>query len=353
MRRSRLHGLRGLVLTLLTASVVSSAFGAVFLSSTALAAPRDEMLARARKVKSQVDALDKQTEILSEDYNAARVRHSQLAKQEKAAAKRLKETTSSTEAVQERLGTRAASMYRNGRMGFIDVLLGASDFEAFVNTWDFLIQLSEEDARAVADLKVAKAEQADARMTLEQRTEQAGAVSSRLAARKKAIETKLSDRKRMLSGLEAQVAALDRAEEAKRSAEAARASRESPHAGDRSFPPPTRAARSEVVTIAKRYLGARYVWGAEGPNTFDCSGFTMFVFRQVGVSLPRVSRDQINAGQRVNRSDLQPGDLVFFGSPIHHVGIYVGGGMMIHSPRTGDVVKISALFSDYVGASRP
>ncbi len=79
----------------------------------------------------------------------------------------------------------------------------------------------------------------------------------------------------------------------------------------------------------------------------------MYVYRQVGVRLPRVSRAQIFAGQRVSRGDLQPGDLVFFGSPIHHVGIYVGGGMMIHSPRTGDVVKISALHSDYVGACRP
>jgi cell wall-associated NlpC family hydrolase len=124
--------------------------------------------------------------------------------------------------------------------------------------------------------------------------------------------------------------------------------------GNKTFPPPTRAPRSEVVNIAKRYLGAPYRWGASGPNAFDCSGFTSFVYRQVGVSLPRVSRAQINAGQRVSRSDLQPGDLVFFGSPIHHVGIYVGGNSYIHAPRSGDVVKISPLSRrDYAGACRP
>ncbi|MHB1341025.1 MAG: C40 family peptidase [Coriobacteriia bacterium] len=322
-------------------------------ASVAQAAPRAEILARAADVKKQVDDLDQQTEILSEDFNAASVRHSQLAKQERAAAKRLKATTKRTGSIQERLGSRAASMYRNGRMGFMEVLLGASDFEEFAKTWDFLRELNEDDARTVEELKIAKAEQAEAQRLLAQRTQQAAAESEKLAARRKSIEAKLSDRKRMLSGLEAEVAALDRAEERRRAAEAARASRAPSDSGGRTFPPPTKAARSEVVAIAKRYLGARYVWGAEGPNTFDCSGFTMYVYRQVGVRLPRVSRDQIHAGQRVSRGDLQPGDLVFFGSPIHHVGIYVGGGMMIHSPRTGDVVKISPLHSDYVGASRP
>jgi cell wall-associated NlpC family hydrolase len=80
----------------------------------------------------------------------------------------------------------------------------------------------------------------------------------------------------------------------------------------------------------------------------------MFVYRQVGVSLPHSSRAQIGYGERVSRSDLRPGDLVFFGSPIHHVGIYVGGGSYIHAPRTGDVVRISSMNrSGYAGACRP
>ncbi|MDH4139710.1 MAG: NlpC/P60 family protein [Coriobacteriia bacterium] len=103
-----------------------------------------------------------------------------------------------------------------------------------------------------------------------------------------------------------------------------------------------------------RYLGAPYRWGASGPNAFDCSGFTMFVYSQVGVSLPHSSRAQLGCGERVSRSDLQPGDLVFFGSPIHHVGIYVGGGNYIHAPHTGAVVRIDPLSrGDYSGACRP
>jgi cell wall-associated NlpC family hydrolase len=79
----------------------------------------------------------------------------------------------------------------------------------------------------------------------------------------------------------------------------------------------------------------------------------MFVYRQAGVSLPHSSRAQIGVGERVSRDNLQPGDLVFFGSPIHHVGIYVGGGMMIHSPHTGAVVRIDPLHRNYSGATRP
>jgi len=108
------------------------------------------------------------------------------------------------------------------------------------------------------------------------------------------------------------------------------------------------------MSIARRYLGAPYRWAASGPNSFDCSGFTMFVYRQVGVSLPHSSRAQIHYGQRVSRGDLKPGDLVFFGSPIHHVGIYAGNNTYIHAPRTGDVVRFSSMNrSGYAGATRP
>jgi cell wall-associated NlpC family hydrolase len=110
-----------------------------------------------------------------------------------------------------------------------------------------------------------------------------------------------------------------------------------------------------VVGIAKQYLGTPYRWGASGPNAFDCSGFTMYVYRQVGVSLPHSSRAQYNSGPKVSRANLQPGDLVFFGrGRIHHVGIYVGGGSYIHAPHSGAVVRIDPLNrSDYAGACRP
>ena len=120
-------------------------------------------------------------------------------------------------------------------------------------------------------------------------------------------------------------------------------------------------AASAVVNMAYSKLGSPYVWGAEGPNTFDCSGLTSYVFRNAaGVSLPRTSGSQYGVGTSVSKANLQPGDLVFFatgGGGISHVGIYVGGGQMIHAPQEGDVVKVSNINSSYwqntyVGAKR-
>lgn len=120
------------------------------------------------------------------------------------------------------------------------------------------------------------------------------------------------------------------------------------------------AGNSNVVEIARQQIGKAYVWGATGPNTFDCSGLMLYCYKKIGITLPRVSRDQYNTSGGIkitNKSDLQPGDLVFFarpGQPIHHVGMYSGNGNYIHSPRTGDFVKEVKLNtrSDYFGAVR-
>lgn len=112
---------------------------------------------------------------------------------------------------------------------------------------------------------------------------------------------------------------------------------------------------TKILETAYTKLGSPYVWGATGPNSFDCSGFTSWVYRQHGISLSRTAQSQSQGGTSVERGDLQPGDLVFFGSSssrITHVGIYIGDGKMVHSPQTGDVVKISSLHKNYVCARR-
>ncbi len=113
----------------------------------------------------------------------------------------------------------------------------------------------------------------------------------------------------------------------------------------------TFTAGNRVVQIAKQYLGTPYVYGGSGPNGFDCSGFTSFVYRQLGYSINRVANDQLANGVPVSKNELRPGDLVMFKRPgnstVHHVGIYVGDGMMIHSPQTGDVVKYTSITTGY------
>jgi cell wall-associated NlpC family hydrolase len=115
-------------------------------------------------------------------------------------------------------------------------------------------------------------------------------------------------------------------------------------------------ANSEAAQIAigaaMAQRGKPYVWAAGGPGAFDCSGLTSYAYRAAGISLPHSSRMQSQMGQAVAREDLQPGDLVFFYSPVSHVGIYIGDGQMVHAPTSGDVVKVAPLMSGFSGARR-
>lgn len=117
------------------------------------------------------------------------------------------------------------------------------------------------------------------------------------------------------------------------------------------IPPP--GIRGQAMEIALRQRGKPYIWAAAGPSSFDCSGLVIYSYRLAGMpGLPHSSQVLATMGTRVSRSDLQPGDLVFFGSPVHHVGIYVGNGLMVNAPNFGEVVKVEPLFSDYSGARR-
>jgi peptidoglycan DL-endopeptidase CwlO len=123
--------------------------------------------------------------------------------------------------------------------------------------------------------------------------------------------------------------------------------------GSGSAPAPSSAA-GRAVEAAKTRLGSPYQWGAAGPDRFDCSGLTSWAWRQAGVEIPRSSGAQYAGLPKVDRASLQPGDLLFFGSPIHHVGMYVGNGQMIEAPYTGEVVRYRSIQrSDFVGAARP
>lgn len=337
-------------------TTVALALAVLLLASSlpASAAPTvSSKRAEAERVKAQVETLDQKVEAAAEDYNEARTRYTEVSAKVKRTRAHLDKVRKRIGVLQTHLSTRMEGMYRSGPLSFVEVLLGARDFEQFSSTWDMLKDMNQDDAAAVEELKTARAEAEAAERKLKADQGEARKALGVMTDRKRSIEAQLASRKSMLRGLEGEIVALQRAE---RQAAVRRAStrKQKSYSSLWDWGNPKRAPRSEVVQIAMRYLGAPYRWGAAGPNAFDCSGFTMFVYAQVGVRLPHSSRAQISCGERVSRANLQPGDLVFFGSPIHHVGIYVGGGRYIHAPHSGDVVSIDALDRrDYAGACRP
>ncbi|MHB1017227.1 MAG: C40 family peptidase [Coriobacteriia bacterium] len=331
---------------------------------SAFATPLADKRAEAARIKAQVDKLDEDVEIAAEAYNEAQSGYETVSAQVVANEARAAELAAHQQTLQANLSTRVASMYRQGPLAELEVLFGATSFEEFATTWEILRQVNEQEAEQVAELKATTAELERVHIELAAQQAEAKAQADVMKSRKTEVEQQLAERTRLLSGVEAEIAAIIREQEAeaRRRAEAAAAAARAAAAKASAARPstdygtPTNAPRSAVVSIALSKLGSPYKWAASGPNTFDCSGFTMWVYRQVGVSLPHSSRAQINSGQRVSRDKLAPGDLVFFGrSTIHHVGIYVGGGNFVHAPTTGDVVKVSSLSgrSDYVGACRP
>lgn len=146
---------------------------------------------------------------------------------------------------------------------------------------------------------------------------------------------------------EAERAAAEAKAEAERAEAAAKA--KNSRAASESSAPASSSKGQSIVNTAKKYLGVPYVWGGTSPRGFDCSGLVQYVCKQNGISLSRTAAEQSKNGKYVSRENLQPGDLVFFasGSRISHVGIYIGNGNMIHSPQTGDVVKISSINTSY------
>ena len=250
----------------------------------------------------------------------------------------------------------------------LDVLLGASSIDDLISTIDTMNRVSDQSTQVLGQVKVYRAAVQQRRARLQNAHVQQEKLVAERSAQKASIEGQLAERQQLLSSIKDQIAEMQAAEQAQQAELAAQARARLQTAGatvlDASAgavldppaiyaPPPSKYGG--VVGIAMQYLGIPYVYGGASPSGFDCSGFVMYVFAQIGVSLPHNAAAQYGYGMPVSRDQLQPGDLVFFNG-LGHVGIYIGGGQFIHSPHTGDVVKISSISgwysSTWVGARR-
>ncbi|HEX6679234.1 MAG TPA: NlpC/P60 family protein [Gaiellaceae bacterium] len=335
--------------------------------------------AEAQSVMGQVHQLDASLEHAIEAYNFATVKLNKVRADLKANHAQLQIAKQSLGRAQAALAARLVSLYRSdGQNDSLSVLLGASSLDDLVNRYNTANRISTQDTHVLSEVtRFDKQVKAQEERLKHARAEAASLVQER-AAERASIQGQLASRRALLSSIQGEIAHL-KAQEAARQAELRRelanrvaaqqqqapaqaiSSTVSPigdsggNAGASPVGPAPPPTHSSVVAIAEHYLGVPYRWGGASPSGFDCSGLVMYVYAQVGVSLPHSSYSQYGMGSPVSRGDLQPGDLVFFDG-LGHVGIYVGGNSFIHAPHTGDVVKISSISgwyaSTYVGARR-
>jgi peptidoglycan DL-endopeptidase CwlO len=327
----------------------------------ALASTLSDKKAQAAAVQVQLSNLEKKAEIATEAYNQSRDAYDKLTAKVRTAQTRVNALTAKRDTLQTALGNRADAMYRtDDTLGVVQALLSAHSIEDLASTIELLTRISEQDAATVAQVKLTREEAQAAKQELQ--TAQAAALVERnaMAANEAAARKQVAARAHVLASLKADIKKIIARQQAAEAA-AARARWRALRGSRGNFydpggNPPSSSKGALAVWWAEKALGRPYVWGASGPYSFDCSGLTMWAYRHAGVRLPHYSGGQINCGSRVGRSNLQPGDLVFFGSPIHHVGMYVGHGDFIEAPHAGASVRISSLsdrMGDYAGACRP
>lgn len=328
--------------------------------------------AQADRVQAEIDTINLQAEQAVERYNQADTELQDTLQRISDNEASLIEASNSLAAAQARLDARLKNIYRGGSMSFVDVIVNTSSWSEFLTRMDMLGRISDQDKEDVEEVLKYKAEVEETQAQLESDRQKQEELVQTLAAEKTAVESQLASRQAVLDGVEGEIAEILAQQQAVSAAASSSGgatvgasgnSQTNPSASGPApapviprppMPAPPPPSSGGAVSIAMQYLGVPYVWGGASPSGFDCSGLVMYVYAQMGVYLPHSAAAQFYSGTPISTSQLAPGDLVFFGSPISHVGIYIGGGSMIHAPFEGATVSITSIWSvgGYSGACR-
>ena len=286
----------------------------------------NQLVAQAKQLSNQITSLGQQ-------YDGLQIELQRAQSEERYADAAVKRDNAAMAGDQQAVAQLAAGTYMTGGLDPTLDMLASGSPEEFLDQASIVQELNTESGLRLSSLDNAQQAAQRAELAAKQQITQ-------VALLKKQMSTKLSQANSKMTVLD--------------STAMSQALTIFQQTG--SYPNYTLPTVSNVETIALRYalekVGDPYVWAAAGPNAFDCSGLVVWAYAQEGISLPHYTGDLWNSGMHIARADLEPGDLVFFGADISHVGIYVGDGMMLDAPDTGDVVRIQPLFSDYVGAVR-
>jgi cell wall-associated NlpC family hydrolase len=327
---------------------------------SSLAAPSAEEVQAA---KGKLAGLQHDFEVLAEQYNDAKYRLALI--QRKLAEAREQRDVAEREAqtAEGRLAKRAVQAYV-GTGSQVDGLLGAESIAEFSDRLEFMGAVAEGDAELARTASNARQEAdwaadrfAD---TLSERKRQVATIENQLDRLDSMIEEQASlyeqlnqDRQDYLAVVAAQRAALEQAREEAQDAPPAGSG------GSGGYVPPVNATAAQIaVDAARSVIGTQYVWGSADPNVgFDCSGLTSWAWAQAGVYIPHSSASQYSSLPHVPLGSVQPGDLIFYYSPISHVALYIGGGQIVHATHPGadGAVHIDSMYGydPPVGASRP
>ncbi|WP_189218287.1 MULTISPECIES: C40 family peptidase [Streptomyces] len=328
---------RARVTVLTTAAAAAVALG----SQTANAAPSEKP--SKDEVKSKVDKLYEEAEQATEKYNGAKEKQEKLEKEISTLQDNVARGQDELNQLREGIGLAASAQYRSGGIDSSLQLFLSADPDDYLDKASTLDQLSAQQVDQLQKIQ-------DKQRALAQQREEATAKLDDLADTREALGKKKNEVKAKLAEAQKLLNSLTAAEKAALEEEETRATRASERAaldtstGSGGSVAPASGRASSAYAAAQSVIGSPYVYGASGPSSFDCSGLTSWAYAQAGMTIPRTSQAQANAGTRIySQSDLKVGDLVIFYGDLHHVGFYAGNGQVLHAPRTGTVVRYESI----------